>query len=126
MYQSLKSDISAQILEKNRKTLESARKNAVDLYSKTMKAKQIGTIEEFDYLHNQSLEAAMKQFNEIKISNAEDIQENIESKLKNVNLNLIKITTFEKYKLLLINTYNSFRKFQFCISHLEVKPCPKF
>lgn len=83
----------SQILEKARKTFESALKNAVDLYLKNMRGKQFKTLEEFDLSHIKSLEAAVGLVNEIKISGAEHIQENIESKLKYVMLlSLITIT----------------------------------
>lgn len=92
-YQILKSDVLSQILEKARTTFESARKNALDLYLENMKKNQSETLEEFDYLHNQSYEAAMKLVADINISGAEHIQENIESNLKNV-MSINPITIF--------------------------------
>lgn len=85
-YQLLKNDVLSEILKKAHKTFKSARKNAVDLYSRNLKGKQFKTLEEFNYSHNQSYEAAMELVTEIQISGAEHIQEITGSKLKHVML----------------------------------------
>lgn len=90
--------MTSQILEEARKTLELARKKAVELYLEKMKGNQFETLQEFDLCHNQHYKTAMSFIKEIKISGGEDIQENIKSKLKNVMLiSFIKISTVRQH-----------------------------
>lgn len=92
MYQSLKTDVASQILEKTKKTFDTARKKAVDSYLKAMKGNNVETFEDFQRCHNCNYKTAMSRINEIKISGAKDIQENNELKLKNVMfIHIIKI-----------------------------------
>lgn len=109
MYQSLKSDVTSRILTKARKTFESARKSAVDMYLNNMKKKQFETCQEFDDIHNQSHGAAMRLVSDIKIDGAEDIQENIVSKLKNVTLIHLIIIFIIKLNKLINPIYHFFR-----------------
>lgn len=86
MYQSLKSDVSSQIVEKARQAFDAAQKDAVDLYSTNMKKNTYQSLDLLDQCHNHYFEAAMDLFNELKTSGAEDIQAKYKSKLKNVIL----------------------------------------
>lgn len=94
--------MSLRILEKTRKTFESARRNAVDLYLENMKRIQFETLESFEQCHNQHYKTAMSLIKDINLSGADDIQEMHESTLKNVMIIIITLTIHKFYTFMIL------------------------